>query len=93
MHDDMVTTSWKRLTDKLKGLWSDPANDAGARTSGPALGHEASGTGAPEKPPTAVPPAMPHGDREEERQAAPLATWEDEGGRTSRSAQAPLRKV
>lgn len=93
MHDDTVTTSWKRLTDKVKSLWSDPAEDAGAQTSGTALGHEVGGTGAPGKPPTAAPPAAPHGDREEDRQAAPLATWEDEGGRPSRSAQAPLRKV
>lgn len=93
MHDNTVTTSWKRLTDKVKSLWSDPAEDAGAQTSGTAIGHEVGSTGAPEKPPTAAQPAMPHGDREEDRQAAPLATWEDEGGRTSRSAQAPLRKV
>ncbi len=92
MHDDTVTTSWKRLTDKVKSFWSEHAEDAGAETSGPALGHEACGTGAPEKPPAAA-PAVPHGDREEERQAAPLASWEDEGGRTLRSAQAPLRKV
>lgn len=56
MHDDMVMTRWKHLTDKVKSLWAHPAE-------------------------------------EEDRQAAPLAAWEDEGGRTSTSAEAPLRKV
>ncbi|MGB6603091.1 MAG: hypothetical protein WA747_01810 [Steroidobacteraceae bacterium] len=92
MHDDTVMTSWKRLTDWVKGLWGEHAKHAGAKTSGAALGHEACGTIAVEKPPT-VPATMPHADREEDRQAAPLAAWEDEGGRTLRSAQAPLRKV
>ena len=32
MHDDMVTTSWRRLTDKVKGLWSDGVDDAFAGT-------------------------------------------------------------
>src|SRR6184192_1303103 len=33
MHDDTVTTSWRRLTDKVKGLWSDGVDDAFAGTS------------------------------------------------------------
>lgn len=77
MHDDMVTTRWKHLTDKVKSLWTHPAEDAGAKGS--------------QKP--TVPAAMPRADREDDRQAAPLAAWEDEGGRTSRSAEAPLRNV
>src|SRR5436189_5405830 len=28
MHDDTVTTSWRRLTDKVRGLWSDGVDDA-----------------------------------------------------------------
>jgi len=27
MPDDTVTTSWKRFTDKLKGLWGEPAEE------------------------------------------------------------------
>jgi hypothetical protein len=27
MPDDTVTTSWKRFTDKVKGLWGKPAED------------------------------------------------------------------
>jgi len=33
MHDDTVTTSWRRLTDKVKGLWSDGVDDAFAGMS------------------------------------------------------------
>jgi hypothetical protein len=71
MHDDTMTTSWRRFTDKLKGLWSKSVDDALAGTSraetissAVALENRRSG--------------------EAFQQAARLATREDEGGMTSR---------
>jgi hypothetical protein len=61
MHDDTVTTSWKRLTDKVNRLDGEGVGDA---VAGPPGGYRTDR------------------DREAARQAAKLATWEDEGGTT-----------
>jgi hypothetical protein len=71
MHDDTVTTSWRRLTDKLRGLRSETVEDAFAGTSR-------------DLPQTATATAACRTDRDgEATQQARLATWEDEGGTTS----------
>src|SRR5437879_12794045 len=57
MHDDTVTTSWRRLTDKVKGLWSDGVDDAFAGTSR-ALPQTTCAASRLKRP--AAPAAMPH---------------------------------
>ena len=57
MHDDTVTTSWRRLTDKVKGLWSDGVDDAFAGTSR-ALPQTTCAASRLNRP--AAPAAMPH---------------------------------
>src|SRR5947207_13132172 len=57
MHDDTVTTSWRRLTDKVKGLWSDGVGDAFAGTSRP-LPQTTCAASHLNRP--AAPAAMPH---------------------------------
>ncbi len=57
MHDDTVTTSWRRLTDKVKGLWSDGVGDAFAGTSR-ALPQTTCAASHLNRP--AAPAAMPH---------------------------------
>jgi hypothetical protein len=99
MHDDSVTTTWKRLTDKVKRVWGEGVDDALAKTARATLSQTTCAAVAPESLPAAVPHAdsmrLKEGvstaaaayrtDRDAEaiRQAAPLATWEDEGGMTS----------
>jgi hypothetical protein len=60
MHDDTVTTSWRRLTDKVRGLRSESVDDAFAGTSR-GLPQAACGAVALENLP-AAPAAMPHAD-------------------------------
>ncbi len=68
MHDDTVTTSWRRLTDRVRGLRSESVDYAFAGTSR-ALPKAAYAVALENRP--AAPAAQ---------QAARLATWEDEGG-------------
>jgi hypothetical protein len=73
MHDDTVTTGWRRLTDTLKGLWRKSVDDGLAGTS---RAQTTCGAVALEN--------LRSG--EAIQQAARLATWEDEGGTTSPAA-------
>jgi hypothetical protein len=57
MHDDTVTTSWRRLTDKLRGLRSESVDYAFAGTSR-ALPQGAYAVALENLP--AAPAAMPH---------------------------------
>lgn len=91
MHDDTVTTSWRRLTDKVKGLRSDGVDDAFAGTSRAApadmlhagLVSLRGGAASPAHAATATAPCRTDRDGEATQQGARLATWEDEGGTTS----------
>src|SRR6059058_2242331 len=98
MHGDTVTTSWRRLTDKVKGLWSDGVDDAFAgtctasrlnRPAAPAdmlhagLVSLRGGAASPAHAATATAPCRTDRDGEATQQGARLATWEDEGGTTS----------
>ena len=94
MPDDTVTTSWKRLTDKAKAPRGESVDGSLAETSGTTLGQTSRGESsgfesdaASQSSPTRAEPsaaACPT-DRNGEaiRQAARLATWEDEGGTTA----------
>jgi hypothetical protein len=102
MPDDTVTTSWKRLTDKVKetstaALRPTTTSTVALEKLAVATSHADSMKGAaPSSPPAHAETAVAggHADRDGEaiRQAAPLATWEDEGGTTSSPREAPLRK-
>ncbi len=85
MHEDTVTTSWKRLTDKVKRLWDESVDDSFAQTSGAALHQTTCGAVALGEHPAATAVAGCRTDRDGDaiRQAARLATWEDEGGTTA----------
>ena len=108
MHDDTVTTSWRRLTDKINTLGFDSVEDALAESVRAGLGKTGCGAVTLEKLPSAPASMRPESttleggaarsalpahaaaagcrtdrDREEIRQAAKLARWEDEGGSTS----------
>ena len=93
MPDDTVTTSWKRLTDKVKTACGESVHGSLAETSGTALRQrshaDSSGIesdAASSSSPTHAEPAAAGRPRDRNgeavRQAAGLATWEDEGGTT-----------
>jgi hypothetical protein len=105
MHDDSVTTTWKRLTDKVKRAWGEGVADAAAVAlerlpAAPAIPHADSmsleeGAGSSSSPAhaaTAAAGCRTDRDAEAIQQAAPLATWEDEGGMTSGCVQAPSQR-
>jgi hypothetical protein len=83
MHDDTVTTSWRRSTDKVRGLRSESADYAFAGTS-KAIPKAAYAVALENLPaaPAAMPQCRTDRDGEAAQQAARLATWEDEGGTT-----------
>jgi hypothetical protein len=102
MPDDAVTTSWKRLKDKVKetsraALRRSMTSTVALEKLPVAMSHADSMKGAaPSSPPahaeTATAGCRVDRDGEAIRHAAPLATWEDEGGTTSSRLEAPLRK-
>jgi hypothetical protein len=88
MRDDTVTTSWKRLTDKVKSLQGASADVPPAPTAMPhadsmSLGEGAPSSSSPAHATAAAPGCRTDRDREAIRQAARLATWEGEGGTSS----------
>lgn len=93
MPDDTVTTSWKRVTDKVKTSSGQSLHASLAATSGItrrhnsypdslSLGSDAASASSPThaKPAAQASPTDHNG--EANCQAARLATWEDEGGTT-----------
>ena len=94
MRDDTVTTSWKRSTDRVKTSCSETVHDilaATSKTTRRQKSHPDSlglgGTAASSSSPTHTEPAAADcptdRNREATRQAARLATCEDEGGTTA----------
>jgi hypothetical protein len=94
MPDDTVTTSWKRLTDKVKtpcdesvdGSFADTFRTTVRRAShADSFGREndAASSSSPTHAQTAAAGCRADGNGEPMRQAARLATWEDEGGTTA----------
>jgi len=92
--DETVTASWKRLTDKVKppcgeseyGSFADTFRTTPRQTAHAdslCLESDAASSSAPTPAETAA--ADCHADRNGEamRQAARLATWEDDGGTTA----------
>ena len=93
MPDDTVTTSWKRFTDKVKTACGESVHGSFAEASRTTLRQrshaDSSGLesdAASSSSPTHAEPAPTDcpTDRNGEtvREAAGLATWEDEGGTT-----------
>jgi hypothetical protein len=94
MPDDTVTTSWKRLTDKVKtpcdesvgGSFADTSRTTVRQTAhADSLGleNDAASSSSPTHAQTAAAGCRADRNGEAMRQAARLATWEDEGGTTA----------
>ena len=78
-----MTTRWRRLTARVKGMWSEnlPAAPAAMPHAG-FSGEGAASSSSPAHAPTAT--AGCHTDRDGEAGRQAVAAWEDEGGTTSR---------
>ena len=94
MPDDTVTSSWKRLTDKVRtpygesvgGSFADTFGTALRQTSHPdslSLENDAAPSSSPTRAETAAAACRADRNGEARRQVARLATWEDEGGTTA----------
>lgn len=92
MPDDTVTTSWKRSTDKVKTPGGASVHRSLTETSRTlrqeshsnhlGLGSTAASSSAPTRAEAAAAGCPTDRKGEAIRQAATLATWEDEGGTT-----------
>jgi hypothetical protein len=94
MPDDTVTSSWKRLTDKVRtpcgasvgGSIADTFRTTPRQTSHAeslSLENDAASSSSPTRAETAAAACRADRNGEAMRQAARLATWEGEGGTTA----------
>jgi hypothetical protein len=94
MPDDTVTTSWKRLTDKVKAPCGKGVDGSFADTfrttlrqmshaDSLSLENDAASSSSPTHAETAAAGCRADRNAEATRKAARLATWEDEGGTTA----------
>jgi len=92
--NDTVTASWKRLTDQVKtpcgesvdGSFADTFRNTLRQTSHAeslSLENDAASSSSPTHAETAAADCRADRNGEAMRQAARLATWEDEGGTTA----------